>query len=707
MKRAFTSPGGSAGLFLAGVVLCGVAFWAGLITISQWDNLWVGGSYTDSYSITRIVRLYDYYAGEIAGLIQQGKWEGTLSYTDQKRLDNLKDLLSPEKSNYRVEVHTQDGALLYTNLPEGTSMDSLSAVTLWEQTLSRGEELWEGDYTVYDEESDRSGLMIYLGEDQYVYSDPSQYVGQYNGYGYRGDSEGLGWAESYRQGMDSRVETVTCTIQSGVQWPLTAEDYFQTDYADYQLFQEYLPAIAGVAAVTLLCALWCLWALCRSAGHRGEEEEIYLSAQDRIPLDLYLLLVGLLLTLLLSAGDSITYALNRTAPRLTPFVGLGLFTLAGSVLLLSLTKTLAVRWKAGHMFRNTVLWRLCSRFRRWAGEVAAHWSVTGKPVKTFLLYLLGTAITTTTVVLAPVYQGYVLWRLCRWVRQWQAIRAGTERIVGGEPDFKIDTDKMYRDLREHAEQLNDLGAAIGSAVEERLRSERFKAELITNVSHDLKTPLTSIINYVDLLKKEEIQNPRAREYIAVLDRKSQRLKKLTEDLVEASKASTGSLTVVRERLGFTQLLDQALGEYQEKFEKSGLTPMLTTPDHELYVEADGRHLWRVLDNLLGNCVKYAMPGTRVYLDVKSWDGAVCLAVKNVSREPLNIPAEQLMERFVRGDVSRTTEGSGLGLSIARSLTELQGGAFRLDIDGDLFKAVVTFPEYQEAAALVEPPSEQR
>ncbi|HIY73651.1 MAG TPA: HAMP domain-containing histidine kinase [Candidatus Intestinimonas merdavium] len=586
-------------------------------------------------------------------------------------------------------------------------MDSFSAVTLWEQTLSRGEELWEGDYTVYDEESDRSGLMIYLGEDQYVYSDPSQYVGQYNGYGYRGDSEGLGWAGSYRQGMDSRVETVTCTIQSGVQWPLTAEDYFQTDYADYQLFQEYLPAIAGVAAVTLLCALWCLWALCRSAGHRGEEEEIYLSAQDRIPLDLYLLLVGLLLTLLLSAGDSITYALNRTAPRLTPFVGLGLFTLAGSVLLLSLTKTLAVRWKAGHMFRNTVLWRLCSRFRRWTGEVAARWSVTGKPVKTFLLYLLGTAITTTTVVLVPVYQGYVLWRLCRWVRQWQAIRAGTERIVGGEPDFKIDTDKMYRDLREHAEQLNDLGAAIGSAVEERLRSERFKAELITNVSHDLKTPLTSIINYVDLLKKEEIQNPRAREYIAVLDRKSQRLKKLTEDLVEASKASTGSLTVVRERLGFTQLLDQALGEYQEKFEKSGLTPMLTTPNHELYVEADGRHLWRVLDNLLGNCVKYAMPGTRVYLDVKSWDGAVCLAVKNVSREPLNIPAEQLMERFVRGDVSRTTEGSGLGLSIARSLTELQGGAFRLDIDGDLFKAVVTFPEYQEAAALVEPPSEQR
>ena len=187
----------------------------------------------------------------------------------------------------------------------------------------------------------------------------------------------------------------------------------------------------------------------------------------------------------------------------------------------------------------------------------------------------------------------------------------------------------------------------------------------------------------------------------MLDRKSQRLKKLTEDLVEASKASTGSLTVVRERLGFTQLLDQALGEYQEKFEKSGLTLVLTTPDHELYVEADGRHLWRIIDNLLGNCVKYAMPGTRVYLDVKGWDGSVCLSVKNVSKDPLNIPAEQLMERFVRGDLSRTTEGSGLGLSIARSLTELQGGAFRLEIDGDLFKAVVTFPECGEEPALGE------
>ena len=274
------------------------------------------------------------------------------------------------------------------------------------------------------------------------------------------------------------------------------------------------------------------------------------------------------------------------------------------------------------------------------------------------------------------------------------IRTGTRAIVGGRPDTVIDTAGMQRfpDLAEHAEQLNDLGSAINSAVEERMKSERMKAELITNVSHDLKTPLTSIINYVDLLKKEDIPNEKAQEYIGVLDRKSQRLKKLTEDLVEASKASTGALNVERERLGVTQLVSQALGEYSEKLSAAGLTPVVTLPEEEVFVYADGRHFWRILDNLMGNCVKYAMPGTRVYLDVTAWDGRVTLLLKNISATQLNVAPEQLMERFVRGDESRTTEGSGLGLSIARSLTELQDGTFRVEVDGDLFKAVVSFPE---------------
>ncbi|MEG0765904.1 MAG: HAMP domain-containing sensor histidine kinase, partial [Pseudoflavonifractor sp.] len=373
-------------------------------------------------------------------------------------------------------------------------------------------------------------------------------------------------------------------------------------------------------------------------------------------------------------------------------VGMALISLAVAWLVVSVLLSVCVRIKAHRFWRSCLLWRLCAKLWQGCKTIFGNWSMTGRAVLIFCLYLAGSLLTGFTLIFFLPYQCIVLYALCRWVIQWRAICSGTAAILGGDADYKIPTDHMYPDLERHAAQLNDLGSAVGSAVDQRMKSERFKAELITNVSHDLKTPLTSIINYVDLLKKIPLENSTADEYIEVLDRKSQRLKKLTEDLVEASKASTGALTVSRERLGMTQLVGQALGEYEEKFAAKNLQVIANLPPDDLYVLADGRHLWRVIDNLFSNCAKYAMGGTRLYLELTRWDGNITFSVKNISSQALNVPPEQLMERFVRGEEARSTEGSGLGLSIARSLTELQGGTFRLAIDGDLFKATITFPE---------------
>ena len=249
---------------------------------------------------------------------------------------------------------------------------------------------------------------------------------------------------------------------------------------------------------------------------------------------------------------------------------------------------------------------------------------------------------------------------------------GGERLAEGDMEHPVDTTHMYRDLKEHGEHLNSIQTGMAKAVAESVKSERFKTELITNVSHDLKTPLTSIVNYVELLKKEELHNETAAGYVAVLDRQAQRLKKLTEDVVEASKASSGAINVRLAQLDAAELIRQCAAEYGERFAAAQLTPVLRLPDGPLLVRADGRLLWRVFDNLLGNAVKYAMPGTRVYFDAEAQHNEALLSVRNISREPLEKSGDELMERFVRGDASRRAEGSGLGLSIAQSLTELQG-----------------------------------
>lgn len=276
---------------------------------------------------------------------------------------------------------------------------------------------------------------------------------------------------------------------------------------------------------------------------------------------------------------------------------------------------------------------------------------------------------------------------------WQTdqINQALLNISNGNTTYKIDTKLFYGKERELAENINHISTGLETALQEKVRSERLKADLITNVSHDIKTPLTSIINYVDLIKREKIQDPRIQSYLEVLEQKSQRLKTLTEDLVEASKASSGNLKLDMTSIDFVELIYQTNGEFEEKFALRHLELVSTLPDDTMLIEADGRYLWRVLENLYNNAFKYAMEHSRVYVDITKEEDKILYTIKNISENPLNIQADELTERFVRGDVARTTEGSGLGISIAKSLTELQGGQFQLYIDGDLFKATVAFP----------------
>lgn len=293
--------------------------------------------------------------------------------------------------------------------------------------------------------------------------------------------------------------------------------------------------------------------------------------------------------------------------------------------------------------------------------------------------------------MANVAMGFVaLGLLGVFARKMKKLRQASEKMASGDLEQKVDAESLPRGLREQGEALNRLSEGMKLAVEERIRGERFKTELITNVSHDLKTPLTSIVSYVDLLKKEDISPDRAKEYIEVIDRQSGKLKKLTEDLVEASKASSGSIEVKKEKVDVAELLNQSLGEFSEKLTAAELAPVLSLPETGCVLYTDGRLLWRVLDNLIQNIVKYAQPGTRVYFDLEKTDRGLAIRLKNTSAQPLNIPARALMERFVRGDGSRHTEGSGLGLSIAQSLTELLGGRMEIYLDGDLFKVTLLF-----------------
>ena len=447
-----------------------------------------------------------------------------------------------------------------------------------------------------------------------------------------------------------------------------------------------------VLSVFLLgvCLFLFIFLLC-SMGHKEGVDGIYQCWLNKIPLDLFLALLALLLLAWASFLGDIWYI---------DFWYYILLAFGTAALALTLLLSVAGRAKAPGFFKNTLIYKVFAWIFRGLGRIPMVW-------RTALVWgALCLAELFFTFMLGWNEEQYaVLWLLSRGVltivilylaSSLRLLQKEGQAIADGQTDYKgRPIPRWLPALKKHEENLQSIQSGIQKAVDEQTRAERMKTELITNVSHDIKTPLTSIVNYVDLLEKEDIQPEKAKEYVDVLNRQAARLKNLTEDLVEASKASSGTLPVHLALTDVNVLLSQLAGDYLEKLEAAQLEPIFKPAPSQPKVQADGQLLSRVLGNLFSNICKYAMPGTRVYFESAADEKTVSITFKNISKYELNIPAEELMARFVRGDRSRHTEGSGLGLSIAQSLTELQGGAFRIEIDGDLFKAVVTFPQSGE------------
>ena len=445
-----------------------------------------------------------------------------------------------------------------------------------------------------------------------------------------------------------------------------------------------------LTALFAVLALFCFCFSMASAGHWAGHEGIHLTWLDKIPADVWLLV---LLCTFFIGWEAFYYEWGRV-----------FFCAALVPLVLLFLCAFAAQCKAGTVLRGALIGRI-ARFL---------WRIVRAVFRALLHTLVRLPLVWKTALVGLVIAGaefllyindfyrvrygvFLVMKLIELLAvlyiavSLRTLQKGGEKLARGDFSSPIDTRYLLWDFKRYGQELNDVQGGLEQAVQEQMKAEHLKTELITNVSHDIKTPLTSIVNYVDLLKKEDMPSSAAREYIAVLDRQSHRLKKLTEDLVEASKASSGALNVELQPTDVNVLLSQIEGEYQERLAACHLTLVTQPPAPGTMIQADSRLLSRVMDNLVSNVCKYAMENTRVYVTAAVRDGQAVISFKNVSRDELNISPDELMERFVRGDASRHSEGSGLGLSIARSLVQLQGGTFALSIDADLFRADIVFP----------------
>ena len=480
-----------------------------------------------------------------------------------------------------------------------------------------------------------------------------------------------------------------------------ASDLFENDdYFWYGLLIDVLYdfrfSVYPIGIISFAVAMLSLTFLLVAAGRRKDSADAIPSLLTKIPFEIPTIglaaLLALWMTLLSNAGGIFETAVISAIGFIFFCVGM-LFWLM----------SLALRIKLSVLVKYTAIYFICHGI--WRGVVSL---IKALPVIWKAVAALSLAAVVEFVILLLTryeFDNLLIWwfiakiiiaaAVIYFAIMLSRLKSAARRIADGDLGYKIDTKPLVFDLKEHGEDLNRIGDGMNDAVEERLKSERMKTELITNVSHDIKTPLTSIINYSDLIGREKCDNENIKEYAKILHNQSERMKRLIEDLVEASKASSGNIEINLGRCNAGVLISQMSGEYEQRLADAGLELVCTAPDESVFIMADGRRIWRVFDNLMSNARKYALRGTRIYVSLETADGTAVFAFKNISREPLAIDASELTERFVRGDKSRSTEGSGLGLSIAKSLTELQGGKFEITVDGDLFKVTLSFPIERE------------
>lgn len=536
-----------------------------------------------------------------------------------------------------------------------------------------------------------------------------------------------GFSSDHLGGTPQYFETYTNAIleESGLRFygairdPLRAGDMFYELWQSFGFAKQSLPILFAVFSAAALLMLLCIAYSIRVTGQKQKGGPVQYMVIDRLYNEVHFLLAAGFFILSAAAGTVLVQNIRQGNANFWLYVFimiLGVLYLADMAVGLSYILSIARQAKGRIWFRNTWISVTIRRMSElFTGKTFRGWMLI-----VMLCYGLGNCVIMGLAVLAPyygrwrfgllcgaalvVFNGLCMYLFLRALRSLKNIMISAKETSRGDFSDPLDLAKISPSFLNFAMDIANIQDGLKNAVDDAVKGERMKTDLITNVSHDLKTPLTSIISYADLLKNEELSNERAKGYVDVLYEKSYRLKQLIEDLIEASKASSGNLTVTKMQIDFRQLTLQAMGEMEEKIEAAGLAFKLSCPE-PVRINADGRHMWRILENLFSNAIKYSMPHSRVYVDIFEMDGYGMLVMKNISAAPIDFDETRLTERFVRGDTARTTEGSGLGLSITQSLAQIQGGTFGIQVDGDLFKSIVSIPLWENGEEAGEEPAE--